>query len=73
MNDEQIVELWNLFKDYIDPKQMELAAERYVDVLADLAVEDDVLEASVGHHTVLDHAINYYLDADDWDDNDEDF
>ena len=35
MNEEQIQEVWTLFKEYLDKKHVETAAERYVDLLAD--------------------------------------
>ena len=35
MNEEQIAEVWTLFKEYLDKKQVEIAAERYIDMLAD--------------------------------------
>ena len=40
MNDEQIVDVWNLFKNYLDKKHIETAAERFVDLLADYGVDD---------------------------------
>ena len=65
MSEEEIIDIWNLFKDYIDSKQMDVAAERYVDLLVDYGVEDEQLVSAIGHHAVLDHAINYYLDIDE--------
>jgi hypothetical protein len=70
MSEEEIVDLWNLFKDYIDSKQMELAAERYVDLLADYGVDDQTLVSVTGHHAVLDKAIDYYLDVSEEDNED---
>ena len=71
MSEEEIIDFWNLFKDYMDKKQMDLAAERYVDLLVDYGVEDDQLVSALGHHAVLDQAINYYLDIDEDDEDDE--
>ena len=31
MTEEEIVDIWNLFKEYIDKKQIEVVAEKYVD------------------------------------------
>jgi|TARA_R110000772_G_scaffold22488_2_gene60796 hypothetical protein len=65
MDESQIVEVWTLFKEYIDKKNQELAAERFVDLLADYGVADDVLTSTLGSDVVLDGAINYFLDIDE--------
>ena len=65
MNEGKIVEIWTLFKEYLDKKQIEVIAERYVDLLADYGVTDDTLKESVGSDTELDNAIFYYLDLDE--------
>jgi len=70
MNEEQIVDIWNLFKPNLDKKQVEITAEKFVDLLADYGVDDIVLKESLGNDKDLDNAIQYYLDVDD--DYDED-
>jgi hypothetical protein len=78
MDDTQIVDVWTLFKEYIDKKALEISAERYVDLLADYGVADDILTSALGSDSVLDGAINYFLDVDEenyadddaWDDED---
>jgi|TARA_X000000950_G_scaffold30789_1_gene33272 hypothetical protein len=65
MDEGQITDSWNLFKEYLDKKQIELVAEKYVDLLADYGVEDQTLIATLGSCPHLDNAINYYLDMDD--------
>ena len=65
MNESQIVEIWQLFKEYVDKKNVDIAAERYIDLLADYGIGDDVMTATLGTDSVLDHAINYYLDLDE--------
>ena len=71
MNEEQIVDIWTLFKEYVDKKQIDLIAEKYVDLLADYGVDDPVFKESLGTDSALDSAITYYLDLDnedeDWD------
>jgi hypothetical protein len=71
MTEEQIIEVWGLFKEYIDKKQIDLCAEKYVDMLADYGIADEILISILGSSTSLDEAINYYLDADDDDEDDE--
>lgn len=74
MNDEQIGEIWTLFKEYIDKKQIDIIAEKFVDLLADYGVGDHVLKDALGVDSDLDAAIGYYLEIDadvsddeDWD------
>ena len=71
MNDEQIADIWTLFKEYLDKKQIELVAEKFVDLLADYGVSDETLQECLGIESNLDNAINYYLDIDN--DGDEDY
>jgi hypothetical protein len=72
MTEEQIVDVWGLFKEYIDKKQLEVVAEKYVDLLADYGTSDQVLIESLGSSASLDEAINYYLDSDEEEDEDYD-
>lgn len=62
LNETQIGDIWMLFADYIDKKQMEVAAERYIDLLADYGVSDRTLQNATGVDSTLDSAIDYYLD-----------
>jgi len=78
MNDNQIADVWLLFKEYIDKKEVAAIAEKYVDLLADYGVKDKVLEGARGADADLDHAIEYYLeegteDLDGYDDEEEDY
>jgi len=70
LNESQIGDIWLLFADYIDKKQLEVAAERYVDLLADYGVSDRVLESATGVDGTLDQAIEYYLDEEEEEDDD---
>ena len=72
MTEEQVVDVWGLFKEYIDKKQLEIVAEKYVDLLADYGTSDQVLIESLGSSTALDEAINYYLDSDEDEEEDDD-
>jgi hypothetical protein len=64
MDESQIVDVWTMFKEYLDKKHVEMAAERFVDLCADYGVGDETFVSSLGSCAVLDHAINYYLDID---------
>jgi hypothetical protein len=73
MNEEQIADIWTMFKEHLDKKHVEMAAERYVDTLADYGVSDEVFREVLGTESNLDEAISYYLDLDSVDDDDEDW
>lgn len=64
MNENQIADIWLLFKEYTDKKALESLAERYVDLLADHGVSDKTLKEAIGFELTLDEAIEYYLDQD---------
>ena len=49
LNETKIGDIWLLFSDYIDHKQIELAAERYVELLADYGVNDKILQLATGN------------------------
>ena len=76
MNEEQIADIWTLFREYVDKKQIDVIAEKYVDVLADYGVEDHMFKDCIGTDSALDNAITYYLDLDNVDndyDDEEDY
>ena len=62
MNENQIADIWLLFKEYLDKKTLEIVVDRYVELMADYGVTDKVLSAAVGTDETLDKAIEYYLD-----------
>jgi len=74
MHEEFVSDLWNLFKEYLDKKHIELAAERFVDMLVDYGLSDVQLQEMLGSDKTLDAAIQYYLEMDEdneydeWDD-----
>ena len=70
MNEQQIVEIWTVFKDNIDKKNIETIAERYVDVCADYGAPDEAFKNAMGSCNYLDDAIDYYLD-DDYEEEDD--
>ena len=64
LNETQIGDVWLLFADYIDKKQLDAVAERYVELLVDLGVTDRILQSASGVDSTLDNAIDYYLEGD---------
>jgi hypothetical protein len=77
LNESQIADIWIMFKEYIDKKQLDIVAEKYVDLLADYGVNDETLQETIGTDNYLDNAVNYYLETDykdrDEDEDDEDY
>ena len=73
MDLEQAIDVWNLFKEYVDKKQIELVAEKFVDMMADYGIDDHQMKELIGNCTYLDEAIAYYLDIDDIDADEEDW
>ena len=79
MDESLIMEMWDLFREYIPEKNREMAANQYVDFLLgkDIAVED--LTAYTGYDPHLDDAIKAVTDEeeafedkdDDWDFNED--
>ncbi len=65
MEDSHVADIWSLFREYVDTKNLEDAATKFVDLLADLGVDDDALTGTLGVDKYLDEAINYYLDIDE--------
>lgn len=73
MNEEHISDIWAMFKEYVDKKHVEMAAEKYVDLLADYGVSDETFKEVLGTDAILDEAIGYYLDLDNVEDDDEEW
>ena len=70
LSETQIGDIWLNFVEYIEKKQLDAVAERYVELLADFGVSDRVLQNAAGVDNILDQAIAYYLN-DDGEDDDE--
>ena len=75
LNETQVGDIWLNFVEYIDKKQLETVAERYVDLLADFGVPDKVFKEAIGVDETLDQAIGYYLNEDEegYEEDDEDY
>ena len=67
MNDLLIVEIWDLFREYADKKQLSVIAEKYLDILSENGVSEQNLENALGHDDDLDEAIKSLLDIGDSD------
>ena len=73
LNETQIGDVWLIFVEYLDKKQLETCAERYIDLLADFGVSDRTLQSATGVDAILDQAISYYLNEDEYEEDDDDY
>lgn len=71
MDENQVVDIWMVFKESIDKKAVETVAERYIDMCADFGTSDETFNNSLGACPILDDAITYYLDDDDYVEDDD--
>ena len=72
MDENLIPTLWDLFREYIPEKSREMAANQYVDFLAN-EFDVDVLEGFMGYDPHLDDAIEALVKENSgWDDDEED-
>jgi hypothetical protein len=76
MEEDLIIEVWDVFKEYISDKNKETAANHFVDLLIGKDVETSVLKSIMGYDPHLDDAImlataddaeDDEIDEDDWD------
>lgn len=72
MEEDHIVEIWDIFKEYIPEKNKETAANHFVDFLVGKDVSIRTLESITGFDPHLDDAIKLVLD-DESEESDEDF
>jgi hypothetical protein len=72
MDEQLIIETWDLFKEYIPTKNLETAANHFVDFLVDHDVDEDVLNGLIGMDSTLDDAIKSMLkELDGYEDEEE--
>jgi hypothetical protein len=57
MEEDLIIEVWDVFKEYISDKNKETAASHFVDMLIGKDVETSVLKSIMGYDAYLDDAI----------------
>ena len=75
IEEDMIIEMWDVFKEYIPEKNREIAASHYVDFLLGRDVGLSVLGNSTGYDPHMDSAINHALkedNDDEFEDEDED-
>jgi hypothetical protein len=80
MEESLIIEVWDIFKEYISEKNRDTAANHYIDFLIGKDVDTSTLEGLMGYDASLDQAIELVVgeeadeagEDDDWDSYEED-
>jgi hypothetical protein len=62
MNENQIADIWMLFKEHLDRKVIHSVAEQYITMLMDHEVSEKQIENAIGFDDVLDEAISEQLE-----------
>ena len=65
IEEDLIIEMWDVFKEYIPEKNKETAANHYVDFLLGKDVSQSTLESVMNFDPHLDEAIKLVLDNDE--------
>jgi hypothetical protein len=71
MEEALIMEVWDLFREYIPEKNKDMAANQYVDFLLGKDIIPEVLETFLGYDSHLDEAIKTVVDENSDGDDDE--
>jgi len=71
MEEDQIIEIWDVFKEYISDKNKETAANHFVDYLLGKDVDVSVLQGLVGYDTSLDEAIELVVGDEELDEDED--
>lgn len=72
IDDSFIVEIWDIFKEYVPEKNRETAATQFVEFLQVSGIKDSVLESVLGYDQYLDSAIELVINEEDFDEEEED-
>lgn len=59
-----LIDVWNLIKSYVPPKDKSVVANKFVDIVCDNGIEDEELHELMGHDEELDEAIKETIEAD---------
>ena len=68
MKEDMIADLWTVIVEHLPEKVRKDAAAEFVNVLLDYNIKDSVLESLHGVDSYLDQAIDYAIDGEDIED-----
>lgn len=73
MKEDLIADIWTLVVEHIPEKHRANTAGEFVNTLLDYGVKESTLESLLGVDDYLDHAINYAIDGEEIDDDENYF
>ena len=73
MKEDLIADIWNTFIDHVPEKVKKDMAYDFVNVLLDNGVKESVLEGLLGVDPHLDDAIEYAIDGEEFEEEEEDY
>jgi len=73
MNSNMLADIWNVLSDKISEKDKADAAQEYVNTLLDYDIPESMLEGMLGIDTYLDTALEYVLEDEPLDDDDDEW
>ena len=71
MKEDLIADLWNVVAEHIPEKVKKDVAFDFINTLLDYGIKDSVLESLQGVDTYLDDAIEYAIDGEEIEDDEE--
>ena len=71
MKEDLIADLWTLVIEHIPEKHRKDVAADYVNTLLDYGIKDSMLQSLIGIDSYLDAAIEYAIDGEDIEEDDE--
>jgi hypothetical protein len=73
MKEDMLADLWTSIVEFLPEKQRKEAAGEFVNVLMDYNIKDSMLESLQGVDSYLDQAIDYAIDGEEIDNDDEEY
>jgi hypothetical protein len=73
MKEDMLADLWTSVVEFLPEKQRKEAAGEFVNVLMDYNIKDSMLESLQGVDSYLDQAIDYAIDGEEIDNDDEEY
>ena len=71
MDSNMLADIWNVLSDKIVEKDKADAAQEYINTLLDYDIPESTLESMIGIDTYLDTALEYVLDNESEEEDDE--
>jgi hypothetical protein len=73
MKEDMIADLWTAVAEHLPEKQKKDAAAEFINVLLDYNIKDSMLESLHGVDSYLDQAIDYAIDGEGIESDEEDY